>query len=66
MKIYRKEKGIPEPAEEVEGTADKAEQPQENAVKPEAQSQTAAQQQGMGIPWDSRRASLSPIFRCRR
>lgn len=57
MKIYRKEKGIPEPAEVEDATADKAEkapqqaeQPQENAVKPEAQSQPAAQPQGMVNP----------------
>ena len=62
MKIYRKEKGIPEPAEEVEGTADKAEQPQKNAVKPEAQSQTAAQQQGMGNPMGQPQSQPVPNF----
>ncbi len=54
MKIFRKEKGIPEPAEAEEGTAEsvpqKAEQPQENVVKPEAQSQPAPQPQGMANP----------------
>ena len=62
MKIYRKEKGIPEPAEEEEGMADKAEQSQENAVKPEAQSQPAAQQQGMANPMGQPQSQPVPGF----
>ena len=65
MKIYRKEKGIPEPAEEEEGKADKAPQKEaqakDNAAKPEANPSVQQQNQPAGQPQPAANFQMPPM-----